>query len=350
MPTDRVAPLWLTIPRAIRWFNYRYSLPRVGISSCRIGLGARHVGAADRPLVLTSSISEDYARLWLFFARRALPADRWDFLIVDSAGDMEPAKLGGATVVRYLNVYHGRKIDTLLRRTVRAETVFLCDDDKYLTGDVTSFAADLEDARTPVVSLAPRAWWKFRIEGREYLPMGSYALLLKRSAWLDLDLRLESPRGLESPYRIFPPTAKPQTSYDTADYANEQLLLQGYRVVTRSDVAALTGFDGLSAPRVLLMHRGKAYVKKALLQAEHFRDGSINGAVMKAMYGMVKIERLYRAIFGEAPRLSTGFTERELLDVIECNVRLDGDQRAASAASLAPMDDVCDNLMTTAGR
>jgi hypothetical protein len=165
MPDSSKHPVWEAVPRAIGWFNYGYSLPKTWFSTCKIMLGFRKVGISEKPLVVTSSISEDYARLWLFFAQQALDPRQWDFLIVDSAGDMDPRKFQGCGVVRLFNLYHGRKLDILLRHLLRAEIVFLCDDDKYILQDVMPFVAHLDDARTPIVSLSPRTWWRFRIDG-----------------------------------------------------------------------------------------------------------------------------------------------------------------------------------------
>jgi hypothetical protein len=345
MSNHNIRPVWETKPKAIRWFNYSYSLPRVWLSSCKIMLGVKRIGTPERPLVITSSISEDYARLWLYFAQHALDPRQWDFLIIDSAGDMNSRKFPGCRVVRFLNLYHGRKIDILLRHLLRAEIVFLCDDDKYILQDVTPFVAHLADPRTPVVSLSPRSWWKFRIDREEFLPMGSYALVLKRSEWLGQGLRLQSPANLTSPYKVFMPSAKPQTRYDTADYANEQLLLRGFTVVTLPDTRAILGFDGLSAPRILLVKYGRTYVREALLQAEHYRDGSSNGSVMKAMYGIVKMEHLYRAIFHEEPRFSSGFSETELCEIVESNPHPDTEQKTEILAYFQQIDGVCQTLM-----
>lgn len=345
MSNSNTRPLWETIPNAIRWFNYRYSLPKVWRSSCAIILGLKRVGTAEKSLVITGSISEDYARVWLFFAQKALDARQWNFVVVDSAGDMDARKFQGCEVVRFVNLYHGQKIDILLRRLLRAKDVFLCDDDKYVQQDVTPFIALLEDPQTLVVSLSPRFWWKFRIDGKEYLPMGSYGIILNSAKWLEHDLRLQSPAKLTSPYRIFMSDAKPQTRYNTADYANEQMLLQGYTVVTLPDSATLLGFDGLSAPRILLIKYGKAYVKEALARAEHYRDGSINGAVLKAMYGIVKFEHLYRTIFQEEPRFVSGFSETELSEVLENNTQLDSDQKTKAMTYFHDIDIVYQRLV-----
>jgi hypothetical protein len=351
MSNNSIRPLGEALTRAIRWFNYSYSLPKTWLSSCKVMLGFKRVGTSAKPLVITSSISEDYARLWLFFAQHALDPRQWDFLIIDSAGDMDSRKFQGCEVVRFLNIYHGRKIDILLRRLLRAEIVFLCDDDKYILQDVMPFVANLDDPQTPVVSLSPRSWWKFRINGEDYLPMGSHALVLKRSKWLRQGLRLQSPANLTSSYKVDMSNAKLQAGYDTADYANEQLLLDGYAVVTLPDTRTVLGSDdGLSAPRILLMKYGKAYVKDSLLQAEHYHDKSTNGTVMKTMYAIVKFERLYRTIFQEEPRLSSGFSEAELSEIVENNTHLDGEQRTETLAHFQRIDAVYQTLLEKATR
>ena len=69
----------------------------------------------------------------------------------------------------------------------------------------------------------------------------------------------------------------------------------------------LTGFDGLTAPRVLLMKYGKKYVKQALSSADHLREETMNGGTIRGIYGNIKVERLYREIFDEAPRTGLRF-------------------------------------------
>ena len=108
-----------------------------------------------------------------FFAQKVLSPQQWYFLVVDSTGDMRPEQFPQCAVIRFLNLYHGQKVDILLRRLVRAKIVFLCDDDKYILLDVMPFATGLNELQTPVVSLSPRTWWKFHIQGQEFLPMGS---------------------------------------------------------------------------------------------------------------------------------------------------------------------------------
>ncbi|HVO69427.1 MAG TPA: hypothetical protein VMT24_05245 [Aggregatilineaceae bacterium] len=93
------------------------------------------------------------------------------------------------------------------------------------------------------------------------------------------------------------------------------------------------------------MKDGKGYVRDALLQAEHCRDGSTNGAVMKAVYGIVKTERLYRAVFREEPRGSSGLSEAELYEIVESNMHLDEEQRTQALACFQRMDAVCQTLM-----
>lgn len=314
-------PVWVALPRAIRWFNYQYSLPKVWLPSVKVLAGLERLENQDRPLVMTCSISEDYARLWLHCAQRSLGTGAWHFVIIDSAGDMDASLFPDCQVIRFLNIYHGKKMDRLLRNTLEVEHIFLCDDDKYILPPAAQALSYFDDPMTAVVSLAPRSWWSFRINEQDYLPMGSYALMFRRSIWRKEGLTFQSPTHLESQYRVFPPGVKQQPHYDTADYANERLLLAGYRVVTLADQEPLMvpGFDGMSGRRILLLKYGKAYVKQALSETQHFQEGSGNWAAIVSMYGIVKFERLYHHVFHTPPRLISGFSEDELLTIVERN-------------------------------
>lgn len=344
-----VKPIWEVAPKAVRWFNWRYSLPKVALPSVPVLLGLKQIGRPDRPLALTCSISEDYARLWLYFARKALDARQWDFLVIDSAGEMDPAKFEGAQVVRFLNLYHGVKVDLLLRKMIAAELVFLCDDDMYLLKDLSKMLSYLDDPKTPIVSLFPRDWWKFEIGAQEFLPMGSFALLFKRSFLLRHHLRFQSPKGLNPQYKVTSLGVKPRTGYDTADYMNEQLLLMGYNVTILPDAEYVLGFKGLSDKRMLLMKSGKAYVKQALLEVDHYKEGSVNGANMRSIYGIVKFERLYRYIFQEEPRVVSGFSETEFREILVDNPKIDDAQRVQVQQHFDKLDGIYEKLINYLG-
>lgn len=341
-------PIWIATPKAIRWFNYCYSLPKVWWSSIKILAGMHTVGQIEKPLVMTCSISEDYARVWLYFAQKSLPREKWDFLIVDSSGAMDVMKFPGCCVIRFVNVYHGKKVDWLLRKLLQAENIFLCDDDKYILHDVSKQLEFLQDPQSPVISLSPRTWWYYRMNGQEYLPMGSYALMFKKSVFLHHNLHFQSPRHIISSSKHFRAGVKPQAHYDTADYANEQLLRLGYQVITQPDHESLSGFSGLSAPRILLIKYGKTFVKKALLEAKHYKEGSGNGSTMRAMYGIVKLEQLYRAIFAEEPVLSSHFSEQELWDILEQNSNLDESNREEIRTYFHSLEGISQKLLKAA--
>lgn len=312
-----VEPLWIAVPKAIRRFNLYHSLPRVWISTLFTVLGLSKLRLqSSKVLVLTCSISQDYARVWYHFAQKYLPRDHFEFLIVDSSGDFDPTLFSGCNLLRFANFYHGKKIDFLINRYLMSDLIFLCDDDKYPVSNISYLLDQFADPKVAAISLNPRSWYRFRIGEQDYLPMGSYSLIFRRSIFLKHNLRFR-PYKARSPYKVFPPTVKPQPSYDTADFANEKLLLLGYKIITFDDKEFVIGFDGLSAPRILLMKRGKDYTKKALLNARHFKEGSINGAVLRALYGIVKFEKLYIAIFNEPPKFLSGFSEEELVEIVE---------------------------------
>lgn len=157
--------------------------------------------------------------------------------------------------------------------------------------------------------------------------MGSYAVLFKKNIFLDRQLRFQSPPDVKSQFKVFPSGVKPQPGYDTADYANERLLLLGYNVVTLPNNDYILGFDGLSGRRILLLKYGKVYIKQALLEAKHYQEGTTNWGTIRSLYGVVKLEHLYRQIFHTPPQVLSGFSEGELRDIVERNPHVHRDQK-----------------------
>ncbi len=264
--------------------------------------------------MLTFSISPDYARVWHWFAQRYLPS--WNKVIVDCAGTLQPERVPGASVVRFANLAHGKKIDVFLTNYLNAEIVFLCDDDKYIVADLTDAVHDVERPTTAAISLAPRDWYAIRIGEHTYRPMGSYALILKRSAFLQRKLSF---KNVKRPFvtRVVPPRTKEPFGYDCADYANEQLLKEGMEIITDRYQNRVTGFDGLSAPRIFLMRYGKRFALDALRAAPHFKKGSLNGVMARTLYGVAQFEKLYRTIFREDPMFVSDLTTADLRAIIK---------------------------------
>ncbi len=113
-----------------------------------------------------------------------------------------------------------------MEKVCRASNVVVTDDDVFWLSDqplrwaLAQFAAD---PKVAVVSLMPRETVSDVLEGQVKQPMGSYCLLIRRNIWIHegLSFRIMQPRASEG-YGWF---------YDTADFANIELLQRGYRVV-----------------------------------------------------------------------------------------------------------------------
>lgn len=294
--------------------------------------------------MMTCSISEDYARIWLYFARATLRADQWDFVIVDSAGDMDPAKLQGSRVIRFLNLRHGTKVDVFARKVLQANVVFLCDDDMYLLRDVAEPLSCFDDPNTPIVSLYPRQWWRFHINGQQYPPMGSFAILFQRPFLLRHRLKFQSPDIVPAYGVVNPGLPQSLPGYDMADYMHEQLLLQGYRVAVLTDNTYVLGFKGLSDKRILLIRHGSGYVRQAIAEAVHYHEGSSNEANLLSFYAIVKVERLYRQLFDEDPTVRCGLEEDELRDLLRQNPRADAQEQQRILRHFDQMDETYEHL------
>ena len=284
-------PLFTAAPRALRHFNIFQSFPRTWFSTLTLGQSK-----IKKPhTVFTFTTSERFARVWHFFARRALPANQWHIVIGDSSGSIRPELFAGAEIFKIYNFTHGKKIDLFLDNVISSPITLLCDDDVYLARDIVPALAELEDDRVKAVSLRPRTWYHLEYGDKRYEPMGSYAILMKRFGVSFM------PRKEICAAKVFPPGTKAQPYYDTADYANEQLLKAGYRIPTHPADEFTLGFDGMTTPTILLQRYGVAYVRKALQEAKHFKAGSLNGAQVRGLYCYAAFEELYHKLFGDRP-------------------------------------------------
>lgn len=302
------------------WSIYRFTLlhaPYTVFQTCALLLGIRRFPSTyNRPLAITFSISEDYARLWLWHIQRALPAREWDYVVVDCAGTMRARNFPGAQIVRFMNLPHGNKIDIFLRKCITAREVFICDDDTYCVRSLDAERALLALPRTAVVSLRPRVAYRIQHDGVLHLPMGTYALLINRETIVRENIRFRSPRG-DSHRRVFnrPPGSKNNLSFDTGDYANERLLELGY-AVRHGETGGVTGFFGLTQPRLLLECYSKKRITESILRADRFRAGGAGVALM-GLYSLCTFEKIFRNIFGEHPRFSCGFSASEVRTMAE---------------------------------
>lgn len=270
-----------------------------------------------RTTLFTCSIHPDLTRVWYHFARRATDPARVSCLIYDCGSRLRPEHFPGARIVRQANVDHGRKIDRCVREA-QTPLVFLSDDDSFLLSDrAEPLAAEalLADDRAAAFTFKPRDWWQWRLEGREHPVMGSYSLVFKP----------ELIRRERLSFRTRPTTdpeiRKGGGYYDTADYANQELLLRGYRIVVpepevrkglvRSFSAVSSGFLAFTRRSWFGGGYRLAKPRAELAQELRSRPRSLEWAC-----GVAATRLLHRRLFPEPPRFDDFFDYDELAEIV----------------------------------
>ena len=340
---ENMMPIYVSAPRAVRRFALQ-SLPRTAFSTLLVLAGLKK-SRSSKKVALTFSISEDYARLWHYFAHKNLPQSEWDIVIVDCAGSMNPQYFEDAEIIKFANRAHGKKIDTFLYKYLKSSIVFLCDDDKYIISDVSPAVHELEKPKIAAVSLSPRDWSTFKVGGVEHSLMGTYSLLMKRDVIVNNSLSFQSVKR-DFKNRIVQEGAKKPFGYDTADFANERLIEMGYEIITDKYHDTVLGFDGLSTPRILLMSYGKQYVLNALAQVNHYKRGSLNGVMARVLFGVVQFEILFRHIFKTDPAFSSRLTKQELVNAIEGNSKTSEMEKQDVLSDYSTIEEICRQLIT----
>lgn len=269
-----------------------------------------------RTTVFTCSIYPDLTRVWYHFVRKYTDPADVTTVIYDCGSRLRPEHFPGAHILRHANRDHGSKIDHCVRETIETPLMFLSDDDTFILSDETEPAAAealLSDERAAAYSLKPRGWWEWEIDGQSYPVMGSYSLVFKPDVFRKEKLSFRTRPTTD------PRIGKGRGYYDTADFANEQLIRLGYRVLTpddgrkkmlRSYSAVSSGFVNFARRRWLQSAYAPAKPRQAL--AEELRR---NIGTLERACGVAAARRLHRALFDETPRFDDFFDYDELADL-----------------------------------
>lgn len=181
---------------------------------------------------MSFSVVPALTTLWARLLVEALGEQGVRVLLGDCGGGLSPPR-GAAervSIVRMENAAHGLKLDHFVRDRCRTRYVVVCDDDVFwLSGLPLRWSRRrlARDPGTAVVSLAPRDPLprtiadRLGIGDREFRPMGSFCLVLRRDLWLREGLSFRAVAAGDNPHGLF---------FDTADYAHLELLRRGHAV------------------------------------------------------------------------------------------------------------------------
>lgn len=246
--------------------------------------------------LITFTIHPDLARVWHFFATRSLRGcPEVQIVIVDCSGRLDNSHFPQTVVVPFCNFSHARKVDFFYTYLIEGPYVWLCDDDVMIIGS-ESFLRAYKELRTnddlAVVSFCPRGW-SIPVEGQLHKAMGTYSILFSRNVFMREGLSF-------SPFQSDrPEIGRIKGYYDTADFANEQLLRKGYRVLTDGYESDQIGFVGTSTSMLKCLQTPS--------RQEEYIARMIDRRPQTAAYHLVglfcnwKIVQLFRHIFSRDP-------------------------------------------------
>ncbi|MEW6213291.1 MAG: hypothetical protein AB1631_33650 [Acidobacteriota bacterium] len=272
-----------------------------------------------RTTLFTCSIYPDLTRVWYHFARRYTDASCVQYVIYDCGSRLRKEYFPDVLIVRYPNVDHGRKIDDCVRKVVDTPLMFLSDDDAFILSDQAepmAARALLDDGKAAALSFKPREWWEFEIDGLRHPVMGSYSLVFKPEVIKKESLSFRTRPTDE------PDIRQGSGYYDTADYANKQLLLKGYRIIVpekdarRELVLSYSAVSSafLNFARRRWLSRDYHLTKPLDLQAQDFRSDTRK---LEWACGVSATISLYRTLFRERPRFEDFFNYDDLEELVE---------------------------------
>jgi hypothetical protein len=276
-----------------------------------------------RTTVFTCSIYPDLTRVWHHFVRRYTDADEVEVVVYDCGSRLRPEHFPGARIVRHANTDHGRKIDHCVRETVRTPLLFLTDDDAFVVSDEAepmAASALLGDERAAAWSFKPRGWWELDVDGERHPVMGSYSLVFKP------DLIRRERLSFRTRPTDDPRIRNGGGYYDTADYANEQLLRRNYAVLVPDEETRrrmVLSYSAVSSGFVNFARRGWLTGEYRLTKPRDAWAARLrtDARALEWACGVAGTISLHRKLFDEPPRFGEFFSYDDLDELAE---RADG--------------------------
>jgi len=192
---------------------------------------------------LTFSVVPKMTFLWSRLMQAIMP-ESGRVIIGDCSGGFPAESSHNHLVVHpLLNLPHGVKLDLFIRSICSAPYVVVSDDDVFWLSEqpIRWALAQFEASEhVAVVSLMPRERLSSVLKAKLTEGMGSYCLVIKRDVWLREALSFQI---------VYPAKEKGfDWFYDTADFANVELINRGYKVVVappevRKDLCCLEGIS-----------------------------------------------------------------------------------------------------------
>jgi hypothetical protein len=175
--------------------------------------------------VVTFSVVPKLTAAWSLFMNGALGGSSHRVLVGDCSGGLEANAFIRSEVYPIYNFLHGRKLDYFIKRVAISDYVIISDDDiMWLSAAPYNYARKVfeENPDCAVVSLKPRQELSSLLKDHVDEAMGSFCLVIRRDVWLK--------EGLSFKMQKAPKDKQYEWFYDTADFANIELVKRGYSV------------------------------------------------------------------------------------------------------------------------
>lgn len=240
------------LPNAQKLFSLKTGF-RNGFHTALYHLLPQALPESEKVTLFTCNIFPPNVVVWNHLVRKHY-GNKVDVYIFDCSGFLNKTLVPGAKVQKYMNAMHPTKIDVFMNNAAKKrQTVWICDDDVFPTTPegLAIVQREFQKPNTATVSLRPRTWWHFEIDGKEYLPSGSYCIALNTEMFKKEHLNAQPADNNNHPRHI----KTSSTRYDTLDKSNEILIKKGYRcaiVDEQERDACMCGFDGTSIAALLL--------------------------------------------------------------------------------------------------
>ena len=263
--------------------------------------------------IFTCSIFPHLTRIWYDYTHLVL-GDSIPITIYDCSGALPQEWAKGATIKKFKNLEHGKKINHFVKGYT-PDLLLITDDDAFIR--VTSFVTEIQKQMEGNDNLAiysghERDHWNYKVNEEIVWPIGTYTFAVNTKIVKKEDLFFESVKTTEQWVN------NGKGYWDTANYMQYQLLQKGYDIESiplsiDSPVSTLYG----TSSGFITWYKKRFFSKEFCLKKNTknlLEDLPKNKYLFERTLGVVAVMDIYTQLYGKSS-LSFPLSWEELLEL-----------------------------------
>ena len=265
-------------------------------------------------IILTFSINPIIAQIWSINIQKFLDSKYFDFLIIDSSGQLKNSDIKGANIIYFPNIEHGKKIDFFMHR-LNYKFVWVWDDDLFIIDSniETDILEKIKLDNVFAISYYSRDQKIISKKNINLPAIGSYCVCFNRNVFLNENLSCQVKKTEDNNINWG------RGYYDTCDFSQKIAMDLGYEIISFKHNSIVT-FMGTSILYLKLKTSLNNFDKFTIDLLRFPTDWRRISGFIGSTYCLIKIYDLYLEFVNKKVNWIPPINETQLMEI---NTKLD---------------------------